>query len=118
MQQEPKVEEKRPDLEHGKMPDPEAKAISCLFDQIRTLERKVEGLTDKLEKAESRPAKKVATKPSPLSAKVPARATVKAKTAVKRKSTSRSTAANPPTAKSGRKAVSSARTRKAEKSEA
>lgn len=30
----------RPDLEHGKMPDPEAKAISCLFDQIRELERK------------------------------------------------------------------------------
>ena len=37
------AEEKRegkPDLEHGKMPDPEAKAISCLFDQIRELERK------------------------------------------------------------------------------
>jgi len=30
----------RMDLEHGKMPDPEAKAISCLFDQIRELERK------------------------------------------------------------------------------
>ena len=42
MQQEPKVEEKRPDLEHGKMPDPEAKAISCLFDQIRVLEKKIE----------------------------------------------------------------------------
>ncbi len=28
------------DLEHGKLPDPEAKAISCLFDQIRELERK------------------------------------------------------------------------------
>jgi serine O-acetyltransferase len=28
------------DLEHGKFPDPEAKAISCLFDQIRELERK------------------------------------------------------------------------------
>jgi serine O-acetyltransferase len=27
-------------LEHGKLPDPEAKAISCLFDQIRELERK------------------------------------------------------------------------------
>ncbi len=37
--QEP-TDEKRPDLEHGKMPDPEAKAISCLFDQIRELERK------------------------------------------------------------------------------
>jgi len=30
----------RVDLEHGRMPDPEAKAISCLFDQIRELERK------------------------------------------------------------------------------
>ncbi len=28
------------DLEHGKLPDPEAKAISCLFDQLRELERK------------------------------------------------------------------------------
>jgi serine O-acetyltransferase len=30
----------RVDLEHGKLPDPEAKAISCLFDQIRELEKK------------------------------------------------------------------------------
>jgi serine O-acetyltransferase len=30
----------RMDLEHGNLPDPEAKAISCLFDQIRELERK------------------------------------------------------------------------------
>lgn len=28
------------DFEHGKLPDPEAKAISCLFEQIRELERK------------------------------------------------------------------------------
>lgn len=35
-----KKDEKRHDLEHGKMPDPEAKAIACLFDQIRELERK------------------------------------------------------------------------------
>lgn len=28
------------DLEHGRMPDPEAKAIACLFDQIRELEQK------------------------------------------------------------------------------
>lgn len=28
------------DLEHGRLPDPEAKAISCLFDQIRELEKK------------------------------------------------------------------------------
>ena len=34
----------RMDLEHGKLPDPEAKAISCLFDQIRELERKYAAL--------------------------------------------------------------------------
>jgi len=34
----------RVDLEHGKLPDPEAKAISCLFDQIRELERKYAAL--------------------------------------------------------------------------
>jgi serine O-acetyltransferase len=28
------------DLEHGRMPDPEAKAIACLFDQLRDLEQK------------------------------------------------------------------------------
>ena len=39
-----KKDEGRADLEHGKMPDPEAKAISCLFDQIRELERKYEAL--------------------------------------------------------------------------
>ena len=32
------------DLEHGKLPDPEAKAISCLFDQIRELEKKYTAL--------------------------------------------------------------------------
>ena len=36
--------QERMDLEHGKMPDPEAKAISCLFDQIRELERKYTAL--------------------------------------------------------------------------
>jgi serine O-acetyltransferase len=35
-----KKEEGRADLQHGQMPDPEGKAISCLFDQIRELERK------------------------------------------------------------------------------
>ncbi len=38
--------EAKADLEHGKLPDPEAKAISCLFDQIRALERKVAELTE------------------------------------------------------------------------
>jgi len=50
---EPKV-----DLEHGKLPDPEAKAISCLFDQIRALEKQVKDLTAEQErlKAELEPA--------------------------------------------------------------
>lgn len=61
MQQEQKLERERPDLEHGNMPDPEAKAISCLFDQIRALEKKVEDLTGRLEKAESKPAAKRST---------------------------------------------------------
>jgi serine O-acetyltransferase len=78
MQQEPKVEKKRPDLEHGKMPDPEAKAISCLFDQIRALEKKVEDLTGRLEKAESKPAAKAPAKRSPAK---PSVAKPKSKTA-------------------------------------
>jgi serine O-acetyltransferase len=32
------------DLEHGKLPDPEAKAISCLFDQLHELEKKYKAL--------------------------------------------------------------------------
>ncbi len=39
MSQEQTVEG-RANLSHGDMPDPEAKAISCLFDQIRELENK------------------------------------------------------------------------------
>ncbi|HSG29781.1 MAG TPA: hypothetical protein VLA34_14970, partial [Candidatus Krumholzibacterium sp.] len=46
MAQEEVKEEARPDLEHGKLPDPEAKAISCLFDQIRALERKIADLNE------------------------------------------------------------------------
>jgi serine O-acetyltransferase len=37
------------DLEHGKLPDPEAKAISCLFDQIKELERKYAALASEHE---------------------------------------------------------------------
>ncbi|TLM67261.1 MAG: serine O-acetyltransferase [Deltaproteobacteria bacterium] len=48
MQEEKKEETARPDLEHGKLPDPEAKAIACLFEQIRALEKKVEELTVRL----------------------------------------------------------------------
>jgi serine O-acetyltransferase len=40
-----KQDETRPDLEHGKLPDPEAKAISCLFDQIKELEKKYAALS-------------------------------------------------------------------------
>jgi serine O-acetyltransferase len=39
-----KKEEGRADLQHGQLPDPEAKAIACLFDQIRELERKYDAL--------------------------------------------------------------------------
>jgi serine O-acetyltransferase len=35
----------KPDLQHGNMPDPEAKAISCLLDQIHELDRKLQALT-------------------------------------------------------------------------
>lgn len=42
--------ESRVDLEHGKLPDPEAKAIECLFDQVRALEKKVKELTAEQER--------------------------------------------------------------------
>lgn len=32
------------DLEHGQLPDPEGKAMSCMFDQLRALERRVREL--------------------------------------------------------------------------
>ncbi len=38
------------DLEHGRLPDPEAKAISCLFDQVRELERKFSALEQEYER--------------------------------------------------------------------
>jgi serine O-acetyltransferase len=38
------------DLEHGRLPDPEAKAIACLFDQVRELERKFAELSVDYEK--------------------------------------------------------------------
>lgn len=44
----------RMDLEHGKLPDPEAKAISCLFDQIRELERKYRDLAERHEELKKR----------------------------------------------------------------
>jgi len=53
MQAGTKVDDDRLDLEHGQLPDPEAKAISCLFDQVRNLEKKVQELTEKLEAEKS-----------------------------------------------------------------
>jgi serine O-acetyltransferase len=44
-----KTESERVDLEHGKLPDPEAKAIACLFEQIRELERKHQLLAEEHE---------------------------------------------------------------------
>ena len=66
MQQDTKVveEEQRPDLEHGKLPDPEAKAISCLFDQIRALEKKVAELSANSGEKKAKPAVKKAIKRS------------------------------------------------------
>lgn len=75
MQQEKKVDdddEVRPDLEHGNLPDPEAKAISCLFDQIRALEKKVEDLTSRLEKSEKKPVAKSTAKAKKPSVTKPA----------------------------------------------
>ena len=42
------------DLQHGQLPDPEAKAISCLFDQIRELERKFALLSTEHEQLKKR----------------------------------------------------------------
>ena len=42
------------DLEHGNLPDPEAKAISCLFEQIRELERKFAALATEHEQLRKR----------------------------------------------------------------
>jgi serine O-acetyltransferase len=44
-----KQERERADLEHGRLPDPQAKAISCLFDQVVSLEKKVKELTQEIE---------------------------------------------------------------------
>jgi serine O-acetyltransferase len=49
-----KEDESKHDLEHGQLPDPEAKAIACLFDQVRALENKVRELTEEQEKLKSR----------------------------------------------------------------
>ncbi|HMB17124.1 MAG TPA: serine O-acetyltransferase [Pelovirga sp.] len=38
------------DLQHGELPDPVAKAVSCVFDQIQRLEEQVVGLRDEQDK--------------------------------------------------------------------
>lgn len=45
----PDKPQERADFQHEKLPDPEAKAIACLFDQIRNLERKFEDLSREYE---------------------------------------------------------------------
>ncbi|MEJ2698293.1 MAG: serine O-acetyltransferase, partial [Desulfuromonadales bacterium] len=47
--------EEKAHLEHGRLPDPEAKAIACLFDQIRALERKVAELAEAQERSQVQP---------------------------------------------------------------
>ncbi len=42
----PEKPREKTDLEHGKLPDPEAKAIACLFEQLRELERKLSILSE------------------------------------------------------------------------
>ncbi|PLX98456.1 MAG: serine O-acetyltransferase [Desulfuromonas sp.] len=39
-----KEKQVKADLEHGRLPDPQAKAIECLFDQIKSLENQVKEL--------------------------------------------------------------------------
>jgi serine O-acetyltransferase len=46
----PEKSTEKTDLEHGRLPDPEAKAIACLFDQVRELERKFAALAGDYEK--------------------------------------------------------------------
>lgn len=49
----PEKSTEKTDLEHGRLPDPEAKAIACLFDQVRELERKFSALEQDYEKLKS-----------------------------------------------------------------
>ena len=47
--------EGRPDLEHGKLPDPSATAIACLFDQMKGLEEKYDALLREQQELRQRP---------------------------------------------------------------
>ncbi len=82
--QEAKPEtDERPDLQHGDLPDPEAKAISCLFDQIRSLEKKVQILSARLEEQEPKPKAKPAAKRTPAKLSVAKKAVKKPATPAK-----------------------------------
>mgnify|MGYP001182379625 CR=1 FL=1 len=48
-----KEKKEKADLEHGQLPDPQAKAIECLFEQIRSLEDQVKSLTDEQQRLQS-----------------------------------------------------------------
>jgi len=66
-----KAGEEKADLEHGQLPDPQAKAIECLFEQIRRLEDEVAALkAEKKTPAVRKPAarKSPAKKPAPKNA--------------------------------------------------
>jgi len=45
---ERKPEDSRVDLQHDKLPDPVAKAVTCIFEQIRGLEKQISDLESKL----------------------------------------------------------------------
>ncbi len=45
---------KRMDLEHGHLPDPQAKAITCLFEQVMALEKKVQEQNQELQALRAR----------------------------------------------------------------
>lgn len=59
-----KKDDEKADLEHANLPDPEAKAISCLFDQIRELERKYAQLAKEHEALKSAVEKSQSNVPS------------------------------------------------------
>lgn len=58
IQEGEKVEQERMDLEHDKLPDPVAKAFTCLFDQVRNLEDRVKTLTSEQERLQAALAEK------------------------------------------------------------
>ncbi len=71
---EERNKEEKADLEHGQLPDPQAKAIECLFDQIRHLEDEVAQLKAALANPAPVPKKVAAKKPA---AKKPATRKIK-----------------------------------------